>query len=310
MEIVCPGCSARFQVPESVRTFTCPYCGLVFGERVVEDHYYFPVIKEEPYTMLLNFLRRQFGIPSDIVSNSTLKTKYLYYVPVYFYYLYGRMIGRCGGRGWTESEEAAYKGLVASRNFRDIFEDYPFPVRGKKFFRKEIMNIGFYQQPEFPEDEARNYVKAYLHKILEDELFRECKNLKEVSVEELRVDFRGLIHYPIYYLEYLYDDQTYSAYLDGVDGKIISAEYPIKLQTKTLQMIIGSLLLTCSIVFGLALSLIVGNPLPFIFSIVPAISSSTPLLTRSLTKKVISSEVKIIQEESRPFTKYLKKFLT
>lgn len=309
MEVVCPACSARFQVPESVKTFTCPYCGLVFGERVEEDHYFFPATREEPYSILLNFLRRQFGIPSDIASSSSLRIKNLHYVPVYFYFLYGRMIGRCGGRGWTKAEEATYEGLVASGSFRDILEDYPFPVRGKKFFKKEIMNIGFYHQPEFSENEAANYVKTRFYRKLENELSKTCRNLTEVRVEELKMDFRGLIHYPIYYLEYLYDRERYSAYIDGVDGKIISAEYPIKLQTKTLQMTISSLLLTFGVFLGLVFSLAVGNPLPFVFSITPAIASSTPLLGRSITKKVKSSEVKIAQEESKPLTAYLRKFL-
>ncbi len=309
MEVECPGCSAKFQVPQSLKTFTCPYCGLVFGERAREDHYYFPVMKIEPYAILLNFLRRQFGIPSDIASSSSLQVRQLHYIPVYFYYLHGRMIGRCDGKGWTEAEETVYRGVVASRFFRNILEDYPFPVRGKKFFRKEIMNMGVYHNPEFSELDARNSIEDMLYRMLNDELSRGCKNVSETRVEELKIDFRGLIHYPVYYIEYLYNREKYSAYIDGVDGKIISAEYPIKLQTKTLQITISSTLLMLGAFLGLALSFMLGSPLPFIFSIIPAIGSSIPLLRRSLTKKVKSSEIKIIQEESRPLTAYIKKFL-
>ena len=39
MKVTCPGCGASFEVPETVKTITCPYCGLVFGEKVQEDHY-------------------------------------------------------------------------------------------------------------------------------------------------------------------------------------------------------------------------------------------------------------------------------
>lgn len=310
MEVVCPECNARFHVPETVKTFTCPYCGLVFGEKAGEDHYYFPTMKEEPYGVLLNFLKRQFGIPLDIASSSSLRSRELHYVPVYFYYLYGRMIGRCGGRGWISAEELAYKGLVASRAFRELLEDYPFPIRGKRFFRREIMNIGFYHQPEFSEVDARNYVENMLYRMLEEELSRECKKVGEVRVEELKIDFRGLIHYPIYYLEYLYRGEKYSAFIDGVDGKIISAEYPIKIRTKTLQIAISSTLLMLGLLLGFSLSIILGNPLPFIFSIIPAITSSIPLLGRSLTKKIRSSEVKSIIEESKPFETYIRKFIT
>jgi hypothetical protein len=309
MEVECPGCSAKFRAPQSVKTFTCPYCGLVFGERAREDHYYFPIMNNEPYALLLNFLRRQFGIPSDIASSSSLHVRQLHYVPVYFYYLYGRMIGRCSGKGWTEAEEAVYRGVVASRFFRDILEDYPFPVRGKKFFREEIMNMGVYHSPEFSELDARNYVENMLYRMLKDELSRECKNVSEIRVEELKIDFRGLIHYPIYCIEYSYNRGKYTAYIDGVDGKVISAEYPIKLQTKTLQITVSLTLLMLGAFLGLSLSFMLWNPVPFIFSMIPAIGSSIPLLRRSLTKKVKSSEVKMILEEPRPLTAYIRKFL-
>ncbi len=307
MGVVCPDCGARFQFPESVKMFTCPYCGLVFGERVEEDHYYFPLMDMDPYTILLDFLRRQFGIPSDITSSSSLRMRQLHYIPVYFYYLYGRAVGQCGSAGWTRAEEGRYIGIVASRNFKNILMEYPFPVRGRKFFRKEIMSMGNYHQPEFSEEDARRYAENLLRNMLLNELRRQCSNISEVKTEEMKVAFRGLVHYPIYQLEYVYDGVRYSSYIDGVDGKIIIAEYPIKIQTRTLQIAISSLLLAIPFLVGLPISSIFGSPLPFIFSIIPAAASSTPLLRRSLTKKILSSELKMVGEESKPIFSYMRK---
>lgn len=306
MEVACPDCGARFQVPESVKTLTCPYCGLVFGERAEEDHYYFPLMDRDPYAVLLDFLRRQFGIPSDIASSS-LSMKQLHYIPVYFYYLYGRALGRCGGAGWTRAEESLYAGVVASRNFRDLLTGYPFPVRGRRFFRREIMNMGSYHKPEFGEEDARRYAENLLQDMLRDELRRQCSEVSEVKVEEMKVSFRGLVHYPIYYLEYIYGGVRYSSYIDGVDGKIIIAEHPIRIQTRTMQVAISGLLLSMPFLVGLPISSLMGNPLPFISSMIPAVASSIPLLRRSLTKKVSSSELRIVEEESKPIVSYLKR---
>lgn len=308
MEVACPDCGARFQAPESVKVFTCPYCGLIFGRYAEEDHYYFPSMDRDPYAILIDFLRRQFGIPSDI-SSSSLKVRQLHYIPVYFYYLYGRVLGRCGDAGWTRAEESTYMGVVASRSFRDILRDYPFPIRGRRFFTREIMSTGNYHQPEFGEEEARKYAEDLLHSMLYDELRRQCSDVSEVKVEEVKVAYQGLVHYPIYYLEYMYGGDKYSSYIDGVNGKIIFAEHPIKIQTRAIQIAVSTLLLAIAFLMGLSISSLLGNPLPLISSMIPAIASSIPLLKRSFTKKVSSSELKTLEEESKPITPYLKKIL-
>lgn len=310
MEITCPECGAKFRVPESVKTFTCPYCGLVFGERAEEDHYYFPPMDKDPYAVLLEFLKRQFGIPSDIASSSSLKVRELHYVPVYFYYLYGKISGQCAGAGWTRAEESIYIGVVASRSFRDILKNYPFPVRGKRFFKKEVASMGNYHQPEFGEEDARRYVENILHEILYDELRRQCSSIREVRVEEIKIAYRGLVHYPIYYLEYVYDKERYSSYIDGVDGKVIFAEHPIKIKTRTTQIAVSMLLLFIALLLGLSISSLLENPIPLISSMIPAASSSIPLLKRSFKKKISSSEIKLIGEEPKPITTYLKKILS
>lgn len=310
MEVACPDCGARFWAPETVKTFTCPYCGLIFGERAEEDHYYFPVMDRDPYATLLDFLRRQFGIPSDISSSSSLKVRELHYVPVYFYYLHGRASGRCGGAGWTRAEESLHVGIIASQSFRNILGEYPFPVRGKRFFKSEIMSRGTYHKPEFGEEVARKNAEKLLHDMLRDELRRQCSEVNEVKIEDMKASFRGLVHYPIYYLEYSYGGDRYSSYIDGVDGKIILAEHPIKIQTRTTQIIVSALLIAIAFSVGLSISLFLENPLPLISSIIPATAASIPLLRRSFTKKITSSELRVIEEKPQNIVQYLRKIFS
>ncbi len=299
MEVKCPGCGATFKVPEDTRTYTCPYCGLVFGEKKPgEDHYYFPAIREEPYSLLLRYVQRQFGVPSDIALNSSLRRRELHYVPVYFYYVYGRVSGECGRYGWTEAEEGAYIGIVASERFSKLLEDYPFPVRGKKFFSQEVYRLGRYHEPEFDEAEARRRAERKLDELLRGELRKQCKSLRGVKEHARRVEYRGLIHYPIYHLSYAYGGSLYQAFIDGSDGKIILAEHPLKLQTRILQLSVAAGLIFLALAMGGLISLGSGSLIPLIPPLLTSIITSIPLLKRTVSRKVTASELKALGREA------------
>ncbi len=307
MDVECPSCGARFAAPATAKTLTCPYCGLIFGERGEEDHYYFPVIKEEPYRILLNFLRRQFGIPADIAASSNLTRRDLHYIPIYFFYLYGFAEAGCGRARLTRAKEGVYRGIIAASMFEELLRDYPFPVRGKRFFKSDIMRVGIYHEPEFGKDEAYRRAEDVLQRMVMHELKKQCRRPRDVRWKESRIEYRGLIHYPIYHLEYIYDDQRYSAYIDGSDGKVIVAEHPVKLEARVMQLAVSGGLLIMAFMAGLPLSYIVGSPLPAIFSLVAASASSIPLLKRTFSLKVKASELKKIKEGHDSFTSYLRK---
>ncbi len=307
MRVECPSCGASFTVPSTAKTVTCPYCGLIFGERGQEDHYYFPVMGEEPYSILLNFLRRQFGAPSDIASSSTLTRRDLHYVPVYFFYLYGVAEAGCGRGRVTRAEEGVYRGVVASSMFEELLRDYPFPIRGKRFFRSNIMSMGMYHEPEFGGEEAYRKADSLLNHLIMTELRKQCRRPRNVRWRERKIEYRGLVHYPIYHVEYLYHGQRYSAYIDGSDGKVIVAEHPIKLGTRAIQLAVSGGLIAAALILGIPLSYLAGSPLPTVFSLAAASASSAPLLKRTVSLKIKASELKTIKGESESFTSYLRR---
>jgi len=306
--VKCPGCGAVFRAPETARTFTCPYCGLVFGEKKPEeDHYYFPVIREEPYGILLRYLQRQFGAPSDIALNSSLRARTLHYVPVYFYYIYGRAAGDCGRRGWTEAEEGAYIGVVASRRFAELLRDYPFPVRGKRFFSEEVYELGEYHEPEFGEDEARRKAEDKLSTLIYGELGKQCSDIRRIEERERRVEYRGLVHYPVYHLIYSYGGVTYQAYIDGSDGKVITAEHPLKLQARAVQLAVSAALFIIAFIVGAAFSMSAGTFIPLIPPIIAAAVTSIPLLKRTIARKITTSELKTVEGEQESFAPIIRR---
>ena len=309
MKVTCPGCGASFEVPETVKTITCPYCGLVFGEKVREDHYYFPAIREEPYRILLGFLKRQFGIPIDIELNSSLLDQKLYYVPVYFYYMSGKATGICGRRE-TVAYVCHHEGIVASTGFQGLLADYPFPIRGKRFFKKELEKFEGYREPEFGEDRSRELAEEILKRKLVNELHKQCEDLDRVIFEDLRLDYRGLVHYPIYHLKYSYKGKSYEAYLDGSDGKVILAEHPLKLETRIVEISTAIGIISAALVIGSILSSMIHTIIPMLTSIIPAVASSFPLLKRGVELRATASELKVLtDEQSRSPIKILTKLI-
>jgi len=296
MKVTCPGCGAVFEIPETVKTITCPYCGLVFGEKAREDHYYFPAIRGEPYKILLGFLKRQFGIPMDIELNSSLLDQKLHYVPVYFYYMRGKAAGICGGRE-TMAYVCHHGGVVASTSFQGLLADYPFPIRGKRFFKRELEEFEGYHKPEFGEDRSRELAEKMLKRKLVDELHKQCDDLDRVIFEDLRLDYRGLVHYPIYHLKYSYKGRIYEAYLDGSDGKVILAEHPLKLETRVVEILTALGITLAALAMGSILSSIAHTIIPLLTSLIPAIASSIPLLKRGVELRVTASELKTLTEE-------------
>lgn len=296
MKVTCPGCGATFEIPETVKTIVCPYCGLVFGEKVRGDHYYFPTIREEPYRVLLGFLKRQFGIPIDIELNSSLLDQKLHYVPVYFYHMSGKASGICGGRE-TTAYVCRHGGVVASSDFQELLADYPFPIRGKRFFKEELERFEGYYEPEFDEDRSRELAEEILKRKLVNELSKQCEDLDRVIFEDLRLDYRGLVHYPIYYLRYSYKGESYEAYLDGSDGKVILAEHPLKLETRVFEVLTAMGVVLAALAIGSILSSIVHTIIPMLTSIIPAIASSFPLLKRGVELRATASELKVLTEE-------------
>lgn len=309
MKATCPGCGATFEIPETVKTITCPYCGLVFGERIREDHYYFPAIREEPYKILLGFLKRQFGIPVDIELNSSLLDQKLHYVPVYFYYMSGKAAGICGRRE-TTAYVCHHGGIVASTDFQGLLADYPFPIRGKRFFKRELEEFEGYHEPEFGEDRSRELAEEMLKRKLMNELHKQCEDLDRVIFEDLRLDYRGLVHYPIYHLKYSYKGESYEAYLDGSDGKVILAEHPLKFETRVIEILTAVGVTLAALALGLIFSSIAHTIIPLLTSLIPAIASSFPLLKRGVKLRITASELKTLtEEESRSPIKVLTKLI-
>jgi len=318
MKVRCTYCGAEFEVPDTVRTTTCPYCGLTLTIKSPEevqpaevDHYYFPVAPKDPFLSLMEFVSREYGAPEDIEAASTLEKRELHYIPVYFFHVRGCMrVANFEGNS-AHATEVLFYPIVALRKGRlvEVLRGYSFAVRGRRFFDVSVKKKGVYHEPEFDRAYAQRIVEAALMSALRDEA-RAC--VPDYTIEESvkSVEFRGLVHYPIWRLVYRYRWRRYEAFVDGADGRIILAEYPQTLAARAACFGLAFLLLAIGLPLSIAIGLLIKAPLATITGAIASVAGAVPPLKRALHVKARGSEVMELEKgQPKPFealTKYIR----
>jgi len=317
--VECPTCGAKFSVPETVTTTECPYCGTVFNVKLKEEvginHFYFPLSKRDPYDSLLRFIECQYGVPADIRRNSTIVRGTLYMVPVYFYHIHGKARVLVKSRKLktfsTTVEEVDDIGIVAIKGrLSELLEDYPFPIRGKKFFEERVKEMGVYYSPEIGREEAERIASTKLSERLRKEARELGEKVESFKEETFKVEFKGLVHYPIWEIEYEYDGERYRAYVDGATNVVIRAEHPLSLKGRITQTGLGALLIVTGIIAALLIIKLGVKDIAKLFgalaSFIAGVVGSLPLFTRSVRRKIIASEIEITREKEEKLTKWFK----
>ncbi|ASJ09139.1 hypothetical protein A3L11_07815 [Thermococcus siculi] len=285
MEVTCPVCSATFKVPDTVTVATCPYCGTTFhihtGEEAKEEHYFFPPMRKDAGGVLLKFLSRQYGAPADITDAKVTK-KELHWVPVYFFYLHGR------SRRWSTIEEIRFVGIPAGSPLRELLTDYPFPIRGKRFFDEAVVKKGRYYDPELSREKAEGMARALMERALKSEAAEEDKSLGGAEIE---VRYLGLVHYPVWEIHYEYGGESFSGYVDGTDGRVIRAEYPLMSGARKKATLLGSGVIVAGLIFGLAATGAYGSAWGLAGGLVPALAGAFGIFRKGAVRKRTVGEV-------------------
>ncbi|RLE82177.1 MAG: hypothetical protein DRJ51_02135 [Thermoprotei archaeon] len=322
METRCPACGAVIEVPETVSTTECPYCGTVFhvktGEKSEVDHFYFPLEREDPYDRLMRFVERQYGAPVDIKQRSTFTKRILHLVPVYFYHLHGLITvqakSRKLGEFVTKVEEVDDIGIPAvNGELSTLLKDYPFPLRGKKFFEEKVKHMGRYYEPTL----ERRVADKVAEDILKDRLMSEIRDtaaeVKRMIYEKFDVTFKGLVHYPVWELEYSYREKRYTGYVDGATGAVILTEHPLSFRGRILQLLYGTVFFIAGL--GLAVTVAKITQVSFagilasLFAFLAGAAAAVPMFTRSIKQKLSASEIRVPEKRILTAEKIAKKFM-
>ena len=287
MEVTCPTCSATFKVPDTVSVATCPYCGTTFhihtGSEVQEEHFFFPPMKKDPAGLLLKFLSRQYGAPADITGAKVLK-KELHWVPVYFFYLHGKSTVK------ESVEEVEFLGIPAGSPFKTLLMNYPFPVRGKRFFDEAVVKKGKYYEPEMKREEAEAIAHSRLENALRKEASEEGSSAGEL---ELTVRFQGLVHYPLWEVHYEYGGETFVNFVDGTDGRVIRGEYPLMSGARKKATLLGGGVIGVGVLLGLIASAALSTAWGVIGGLVAGMAGGAGIFMKgSVGKRTVSQVMK------------------
>ncbi|AJC71873.1 hypothetical protein X802_06640 [Thermococcus guaymasensis DSM 11113] len=285
MEVTCPTCSAKFKVPDTVSIATCPYCGTTFhvhtGEESQVDHFFFPPMREDPAGKLLKFLSRQYGAPADIVDAKVTK-KELHWIPVYFFYLHGR------SKSKETVEEVEFFGIPAGSPFVTLLTEYPFPIRGKRFFDESIVKKGKYYEPDLDREKAEMIARSRLESALKREASEESAYAGGL---EFNVKFQGLVHYPLWEIHYEYGGERFVNFVDGTDGRVIRAEYPLMSEARKKATILGVGMIGTGLILGVAASVAVGGLWGLVGGFAGGFAGALGIFTKGSVKKRTVSEV-------------------
>ncbi|MCD6369335.1 MAG: hypothetical protein J7L38_06030 [Thermoproteales archaeon] len=304
METRCPVCGAEIEVPKTISTTECPYCGTVFdvktGEKSRLEHFYFPVYVKDPYDKLMRFLGRQYGVPTDLKLSSTYTKRLLHIVPIFFYHLHGRALveakSRKLGSFTAVVEEVDDIGIPAfSGKIAELLKEYPFPLRGKKFFEEKLKTMGIYYEPEIERVEADRTAETILTEKLSKEASEVAENFRLTKFLEFKVEHKGLVYYPIWELEYQYKGNVFKGFIDGVTGTVIQGEHPLALRSRVIQFTWSLVFIATGILFGFLVLQQSGAGLPGIaaalFSFIAGVAAALPQLIRTGARKVSASEI-------------------
>lgn len=248
----CPYCGAVFGAPHMVSAATCPYCGYYFyvksGEGV-EEHYYFRVVfsSGRAFQRMLSFIARNFGAPEDFTEAATLRSATLHYVPIHA--VHAEAEGECeyheGHWFWRKSYRGDFMEvrdifLPATRRFRYLedLKGYRFSLRGREYFKPRVMKIGKYHPIESGKEEALKAADSAIRESLMKDLESGCAGRRAIT--DVRLEYLGVTHYPLWELGYEYRGMTLTGLVDASSGRVVFAEHPIAWRAKEVASIMSA----------------------------------------------------------------------
>ncbi len=236
MQVKCPHCSAVFNAPDTVYYVVCPYCGTVLKyvagrfEDTGIGHFYYPINQRDPYPDLIEYLYKHTIVPDDFKDAADLRDRKLYYIPLYSYFVDGEVslylrdqLVITYAHGEYVAVPAVDVGMVSK-----LLAPWDTALEGKRFYDPSIREMGEYYDPEIhPFDIA--WLAELVYK-----WWARIRVLEEygypywADVAVSTTDFRGIVHYPVWWIRYYYKGCFYDAYVDGVDNRVILAQYPVR----------------------------------------------------------------------------------
>ncbi len=295
MKVRCPNCGATFEVKTEAEIVACPYCGFRIKLREAKDFMY-PLKIQNPRHFLMSFIRLQSISPNDVDSKAQILNQRLYYVPFYVFFVEAEGSAHHGyinSDGAGRVEFMNYIVIPAVEGFDELI-NYPLPAKGRKYFEEGEIKGELLEKKVHVEDARKAAIT-----IVEKSLKKEAKRYYhwrgvDVSLRTRYAELEGLVYYPVWEITYKYGFFTCRAYVDGVDGRIPYAEFPISNVKRFVNLALSMVLLLIGAFTGkILVSYGIIAPLG---SFGTALIAAYPSLKKSLRIKGRASEHKMLNE--------------
>lgn len=299
MKIKCPNCGAEFET-EVKGVVTCPYCSfqIVTGEPEV---FTYPLRVEDPWKPLVSFIQLQRLSPNNIGWKARLVERKLLWVPFYVFFV--RASGSAHKKGIFSEDGAGlveffnYASIPASEGFDELV-NYPLPTKGRKYFGGKVR--GELVEKTLDVEDAEGILKREIESLLKDEARKHFRWRRvAIGMPSFEIKPEGLVYYPLWRMSYKYGLFTYRAYVDGVDGRIPYAEFPISMRKRLAGLVLSSLTLASGAFLGKSLYSY-GMTAPFA-SVLSSVLAAYPSLRRALTIRGRASEHRLLGEAAEDY---------
>ena len=160
--------------------------------------------------------------------------------------------------------------------------------------------MGQYYEPTLSKEEADKQATLRLERMILSEARSSGERLVSLNWIDKKVVFKGLVHYPVWELEYSYKGEKYLGYVDGATGAVIKAEHPLSQRGRAIQLTAAGLILALGfLTFFLVYSLLKGFAGIYAggSALLASLAGASPLFTRGVRRKIVASEIEIMKEE-------------
>ncbi|MCS7138624.1 MAG: hypothetical protein NZ873_01025 [Crenarchaeota archaeon] len=310
-QLNCANCNATIAAPQAASIIICQYCGHTFEVSTGKkwEYYMFPayVDSSSAWRRTIQFILRRYGIPEDFNAGANLKKIELYNIPYHVFNC--KAYSSCSYRGNQASYlEVKNMTVLATRTgtWLDPFaEKISFSVRGRSFFNPNQAQRSKFYLPTIDYRQAYNIAYRFITNQAMTEARKSCSGFK--GVEKAEVNYIGLVHYPLWLIEYSYRRNVYRVLMDAPGGRVIYVEYPLSTRSRTVMLTTAMIMVLIGLMSGLFATII--SPIGILSGIVSSLVISSPLFAKALSLKGrgsetpahhrLSSEVRGLMEQLR-----------
>ncbi|MEM2930810.1 MAG: hypothetical protein QW797_08145 [Thermoproteota archaeon] len=291
-QLTCINCNATITAPQAASIVVCPYCGHTFEVSTGKkwEYFMFPayVDSASAWRKAIQFILRRYGVPEDFNTEANLSRAELYNIPYHVFSC--KAYSSCSYHGNQASYlEVRNMSILATRTgtWLDGFaETLSFSVRGRSFFNPSQAQKSRFYLPTLDYRQAYNMAYHFIVNQAMSEARKSCSGSK--GVDKAEVNYLGLVHYPLWLMEYTYKGKTYKVLMDASGGRVIFVEYPLSTKSRTTMLTAAAIMIIVGLVSGLLASFI--SPIGILSGLLSAIIVSSPLLTKALSLKDKGSE--------------------